>query len=60
MNSKEIKEKLDELTSKFNKIISTQKYLYFLKPDKYKDINNGLELFRLYSDISEFESIDRI
>ena len=59
MNSKEIKEKLDELTSKYNKIISTQNYLYFLKPDKYKDISNGLELFHLYSDISEFEYIDR-
>ena len=59
-NSKEIKEKFHELTSKFRKIILTQNYLYFLKPDKYKDISNGLELFFLYSDISEFECIDRI
>ena len=59
-----IEKVLEYLVAKLNIIYNRFKfsklYKYFINPCKYKDVNNGVELFHLYYYINEFEFINNI
>lgn len=59
-----IEKVLEYLVAKLNIVYNRFKfsklYKYFINPCKYKDVNNGVELFHLYYYINEFEFINNI
>ena len=59
-----IEKVLEDLVAKLNIVYNRFKfsklYKYFINPCKYKDVNNGVELFHLYYYINEFEFINNI
>ena len=59
-----IEKVLEYLVAKLNIVYNRFKfsklYKYFINPCKYKDVNNGVELFHLYYYINEFEIINNI